>query len=317
MPLGEHLEELRKRLVYALYGLVPIAIVALAFGKQLLNFLLRPLFLSLDRAGNGSAQATGPLETFGAYIKVSLIAALIVGGPWLLWQLWRFVAPGLFDREKRFIYVLLPLSVVLTTIGVTFLYQVVMPLMLAFFLQFGADIGVRTATSAPLPANIALPTVAVLANDPPASELRPGMYWLNTSLHQLRFCTAINDNAPVIYCQTLGKDSSIRQDYRITEYIGLLLSLMLAFAVSFQTPVIVLLLGWAGIVNTEFLSKYRKYALFATSIVAALLTPGDVASMIMLWIPLYLLYELGGLLLRILPARRVAGIKPENPDAAV
>lgn len=312
MPLGDHLEELRKRLIHALMGLLPILMIALTFGKYLLEFLLRPLFSAMDENGFGAPQATGPLETFGAYVKVSLIASVIVGAPWILWQLWRFISPGLYRREKRFIYILLPLSTLLTTVGISFLYLVVMPLLLSFFLAFSADIGVRSATPAPLPTGITLPTIPVLDADPPVADLKPGSYWINTKLHQARFCISNDGITPVILNQPLNKDSAIRQDYRVTEYISLLLSLMLAFAVSFQTPVVVLLLGWSGIVNTAFLNRYRKHALFVTAIVAAFLTPGDLASMVLLWVPLYLLYELGVLLLYLLPAEKLAA--PEDPD---
>ena len=316
MPLGEHLEELRTRVAHALYGLLPIVVTALVFGKQILNFLLQPLFDALDEAGFGAAQATGPLETFGAYVKVSVIAAVIVGGPWILWQGWKFIAPGLYDREKRFVYVLLPLSTLLTTAGIVFLYKVVVPSLLSFLLLFSADIGTRTPAITPIPEGVAPSALLVLQGDPPAEQLKPGIFWVNTELHQVRYCVAAEPGAqPVILTQSLSKESAIRQDYRVTEYINLLLSLLLAFAISFQTPVVILVLGWAGIVTTTFLSKYRKHAVFITAVAAAILTPGDIASMLLLWIPMYLLYELGTFLLLILPAHRIAG-PAEGPDAA-
>lgn len=316
MPLGDHLEELRTRLIHALYGLFPIVLVSLIFGKEILNFLLKPLFAALDEAGFGAAQATGPLETFGAYVKVSLIAAVIIGGPWILWQAWKFIAPGLYEREKRFIHVLLPLSTMLTAAGVIFLYKVVIPSLLSFLLLFSADIGTRIPSVAPIPQGATLPSVLVLQGDPPADQLKPGTFWINAELHQVRYCVTLADGAkPLILTQALSKESAIRQDYRVTEYINLLLSLLLAFAVSFQMPVVILVLGWAGIVTTGFLSKYRKYAFFVTAVASAILTPGDVASMLLLWVPMYFLYELGTLLLFLLPAHRVAG-SAEGPDAA-
>jgi len=317
MPLGDHLEELRTRLIHALYGLFPIVFTSLIFGKEILNFLLKPLFAALDEAGFGAAQATGPLETFGAYVKVSLIAAVIIGGPWILWQAWKFIAPGLYDREKRFVYVLLPLSTFLTAAGVIFLYKVVVPSLLSFLLLFSADIGTRTPSVATIPDGAVLPTVLVLQGDPPADQLKPGAFWVNAELHQVRFCiAAAHDAKPVILTQPLSKESAIRQDYRVTEYINLLLSLLLAFAVSFQMPVVILVLGWAGIVTTVFLSKYRKYAFFITAVASAILTPGVVASMLLLWVPMYLLYELGTLLLYLLPAHRVAGPAADHDAAA-
>jgi len=315
MPLGDHLEELRKRLTHALLGLVPIVVVALYFGKDLLAFLLEPLWAALKTQGAAAqALATGPLETFGAYVKISFIAAAVVGSPWILYQIWKFVAPGLYERERRFVYVLMPLSIVLTSVGVTFLYMVVMPLLLTFFLEFGAQVGAREVVTAPLPEGVSLPTIIMLDADPVAPPI--GTHWINKTLHEHRYCVEVLGGTPVIYSESLRKSMGIRQEYRVTEYIGLLLSLILAFAVSFQTPVVVLLLGWAGVIDRVFLKKYRKYALFATAVVAALLTPGDVASMVLLWVPLYLLYELGGVLLRVLPASKIGGERRESPDAA-
>jgi len=317
MPLGSHLEELRTRVMYSIFGLAPIVAVGLIFGKEILAFLLRPLFNALEGAGLGSPQATGPLETFSAYIKVSLIAAVVVGGPWLFYQLWLFVSPGLFRRERRFIYFLLPLSFVLTVSGVSFLYRFVMPAMLSFFLAFGNDIGVRTVVETPVPEGIVVPTMPVLDGDPPAETIKPGMYWMNRALHEARYCVEVVGTTPIIYGSPIHKETGIRQDYRVTEYMNLLLSLLLAFAVSFQTPVVVLLLGWVGLITQAFLRKYRKHALLVTAVVAGMLTPGDIGSMIMLWVPLFILYELGGLLLRIFPASRIAGKEEPEPDPAI
>lgn len=315
MPLGDHLEELRKRLIFAIYGLIPILVLALVFGKEILGIMLQPLTDALKSQGLGSPQATGPLETFGAYLKVSFIATFVVGGPWLFFQLWLFVSPGLLKRERRFIYLLLPLSALLTTTGVIFLYKFVMPLMLSFFLSFGVDINQRNPETAPLPPNITLPVAPVLTADPPSQGLAPGMYWINSALHEIRYVVEMKDGTPVIYAGSIQKESGIRQDYRVVEYMSLLLSMLLAFAVSFQTPVVMLLLGWVGLLNHAFLNTYRKHALLVTAVVAGMLTPGDVGSMVLLWVPLYFLWELGGVLLWLFPASRVAGEpKRESPD---
>ncbi len=317
MPLGDHLEELRKRLIHALYGLAPIFVLSLVFGQHLLGFLISPLQHALLASGHDPAPlATEPLEVFGAYIKVSLIGAVVVGSPWVLFQIWRFVAPGLYDREKRFVYFLLPLSAILTTSGLLFLFRVVMPLILAFFLQFGVQIGVLAPIYADLPPNTTLPKIVILDGDPKSPA--PGETWFNKRLNEERLCISVSaSGVPEILARPMNKAAGIRQDFRVASYISLLLSLSIAFAVAFQTPVVVLLLGWAGFIDVAFHSKFRRHALFGCAIAAALMTPGDVASMLLLWIPLYALYELGGLLLRMFPASRVAaGFKGKEPDAA-
>jgi len=105
--------------------------------------------------------------------------------------------------------------------------------------------------------------------------------------------------------QTL-KPVGVRPEYRVSEYVKLLMSLSLAFAAGFQAPVIVLLLGWAGLVTPVFLRKYRRHAFLICAIAAALLTPGDISSMFAMLAPLYLLFELGIVLLVIFPAKKVA-----------
>lgn len=317
MSFGDHLDELRRRLMLSFVGVIPVFIVAMYFGKTVLNFLIRPVQSELRHAGQpASMQSTGVLETFGAYFHVSIIVTILVGSPWILWQLWKFVAPGLYNHERRFVYFLLPLSTVLTVTGISLLYLAIVPAMLRFFIPFGADIGLTAPTIAEIAPNVAIPTLPVLNGDPAAPQL--GMAWINSVLQQLRVCVGMDGTTPVILGTDLVKGAGISQNYRVNEYIQLFLTLALAFAVAFQLPVVVLLLGWAGIIDRPWLAKYRRHALLGCAILSALLTPGDPTSLIMLWLPLYGLYELGGLLLKYFPARRVAGnalaIRPGEED---
>jgi sec-independent protein translocase protein TatC len=313
MPLGDHLEELRKRLTVALYGLIPLVVISLIVGRKILGFIMQPALDALVATGYSRLMtANGPLEGFGSYIKVSLLVTLLVGSPWILFQLWRFVAPGLYAHERRFVYFLLPLSAILTVLGVAFLYFFIMPMLLRFFLDFGSTLGATPVPSAPVPEGVHLSHIAVLPADPPDPAV--GDEWINTGEMLRRTCVAIRDGKPVIYSSQLFGQLGLIPMYRVSEYVQLLLSLSLAFAAAFQTPVVVLLLGWAGIIDRKFLSKYRKHAILVCAIAAALLTPGDPASMILMLIPLYLLYELGGILLKYFPASRVAGEKPPGPE---
>lgn len=315
MPLGDHLEELRKRLIKAMFGLVPIFVVSLIFGQHLLGFLTEPLRTALLNAGQTpTPQATEVLETFGAYIKVSMIGAIVVGSPWLLYQVWLFVSPGLYGREKRFVYFLIPFSAILTTSGLIFLFRFVMPLLLSFFLHFGSNIGVTKPQLVQLPEGTTLSTITLLDGDPTDPPI--GAEWIDRARNERCVCIGKDaDGTPQILSSPLHKRTGIRQDYRISAYVSLLLSMSLGFAVAFQTPIVVLLLGWAGFVDQAFLAKYRKHALFACAVAAAFLTPGDIPSMLLMWIPLYGLYELGGFMLRLFPASKIAaGIIAKEPD---
>lgn len=310
MSFGDHLEDLRRRIIMALGGIIPILVVSLVFGKDLLGLILRPVIKQLHEAGlPQSMQSTGPLETFGAYVQISLIATIVLGGPWIIFQLWKFVSPGLYRHERRFVHFLLPLSAVLTIVGVLFLYFVIMPVMLAFFIKFGSDVALVPPTTALLPEGTVLPTIPVLAADPPSPT--PGTMWFSTELQQLRIALPNG----VIMGADLTKGAGVVQQYRVNEYVSLFLTLALTFAGAFQTPVVVLLLGWVGILDLAVLTKYRRHAIFVCTIAAAVLTPtADPLTMLLLAGPLYMLYELGVLMLRFLPASRIAS-PGEGPDA--
>jgi sec-independent protein translocase protein TatC len=314
MPLGDHLEELRRRILIGLMGLIPIVAIALYFGDRILGFVVAPVKAALKAGAQGNLQATETLETFGAYMKLSFLAAILVGSPWILFQLWCFISPGLYRHERRFVYFLLPLSVVLTISGVVFLYFIIMPILLAFFVGFGGDIAPPTIhIVVPAADAAALPMLPLLAGDPPNELLRPGMSWVNTELKSLRVVIATPEGKPpMILSSMLQVESGIQQQYRLGSYVSLVLSMSLAFAIAFQAPVIVLLLGWLNLIDDAFIKKYRKHVVFICAIIAAIATPGDVASMLLLWGPLYLLFELGVVLLKFFPARVVAG-KREEP----
>ncbi|MFG0325790.1 MAG: twin-arginine translocase subunit TatC [Phycisphaerales bacterium JB037] len=315
MTFGEHLEDLRKRLFYALLGLLPTFIIGLVVGRDLLTFLIRPVQEELLAAGLPAVlMATSPLETFGAYVRIAVVVTLLVGSPWVLYQLWRFVAPGLYRHERRFVHILVPLSSLLTAAGVVFLYTVILPVILAFFIQFGSTLGKPIVPTAPLPEGVQVGRVPVLRADPESFE--PGQMWVHGELMQLR--VAVPGEGPDTPARIVGAEltggAGIVQQYRVSEYVKMFLSLCIAFALGFQTPVVVLLLGWAGLVTPALLGKYRRQAGMAVLVASAILTPADPVSMVLLAVPLYLLYELGGLLLRLMPASKVAGDREWGED---
>jgi sec-independent protein translocase protein TatC len=319
MSFGEHLEELRTRLIWALVGIIPIFLISLYFGGWLLEFLIAPAQAQLRAAGQPEKlQSTGPLEIIGAYFRIATVVTVSIGLPWVIYQAWLFVSPGLYQHEKRFAKFLIPLSFVLSMAGLVFLYFVMLPAMLLFLIQFGARLGEPTIIAEPPAAGLVIPQGPPALKADPVSPV-PGTWWFNESLHQLRY--AVPDGAGGVK-EILGiemvRGAGIAQQYRVSEYTNLMLFMGLAFAIGFQTPVVVLLAGWLGLVDRKFLTRNRKYALFLAAVAAAILTPSpDPFSMMILAVPLYLLYELGLLMLRVLPAERVAAglLKPEPASA--
>lgn len=213
MPLGAHLDELRKRLIWAMMGLLPILIASMAFGAQILDFLIQPVEKALQAEGfPGTLVSIGPTEAFATYMKVGLIATVAVGLPWVLYQLWLFVAPGLYSAERRYVYLLLPLSSVLMLSSMVFLYRLVLPLVLAFFVNFGVTLGARHSVPHEVPAGTTFLNAPVLAADP--LKPMPGDVWLNSSMRALRVCIGEKNGQPDVCSLNLTKEAGIRPEYR-------------------------------------------------------------------------------------------------------
>lgn len=316
MGLGEHLDELRRRVAHALFGLVPVVIVACIYGKDILQLILTPANAALKAQGlPPRLQVTGALEGFSAYFYIVILATVTVGAPWIMYQVWKFIAPGLYQQERRFAYVLAPLSTVLTIAGVALMYFVMLPLALAFLIGFSVELGSEKIKSAPVEPGIVLPSLPILKADPDKPAV--GTTWYNNDLHQLRMCVGLAaDNTPIIRGLLLSPDGLIEVHLKVDQFVDLFVMLTLVFALCFQMPVVVLLLGWLGFVTPKQLGKWRKFAFAGSVVVGALVSPtGDPISLAVLQIPMYLLYELGILLLRLLPAWRVAGTTPPNKNS--
>ncbi|MBC8472859.1 MAG: twin-arginine translocase subunit TatC [Planctomycetes bacterium] len=142
MSLGDHLEELRARLILALMGLALGAIICLIFGPRILAFIQKPYY---DCQPDNKLIVIGVADSFVAYMKISLISGLILTSPWVFYHLWMFVAAGLYPNERRYVQIAVPFSVILFVTGALFFLFLVAPLSLKFFLKFGEWIDVETS----------------------------------------------------------------------------------------------------------------------------------------------------------------------------
>lgn len=352
MSFGDHLQELRTRLFRALIVPLPLAIGFFFIASDLRALLMAPLFAAL-KANRQSiqVQALNPAETITTDLKLSLVAALAVSAPWVLYQLWKFISPGLYAHERRYIHFLTPLSGVMTACGMALFYWVLLPLTLLVLVSFGAqrptmlpipveevapdgtapaapasDAGAAGAAAPKGPAAFAFP---VLSEDP--VQPKAGQAWISPSAQTLRIAVPLEDSSPNAVIALAGEAEAlvsgetasvegrlailevpltvlggVAQIYRLSEYISFALLLLLGSIVAFQMPLVVLLLGWAGLVSPKFLREKRKWAVFIMAIVAAVVTPPDVTSMLLLLVPLWLLYEFSIVLLVLVPAHRVA-----------
>jgi sec-independent protein translocase protein TatC len=309
MTIGEHLEELRKRLILGLVGLAVALIGCMVYCEDVLAILCRPLFRGLQHNHLNPQMITkGITEGFMTYLQVSIVCGIIIAGPWIVYQLWLFIAAGLYPNERKTITKYIPLSIILMLTGVLFVYFLVLPLTVDFFLKF--------TTGIPLPGpaspivNVKVPTAFPFIEGDPADP-PDGAIWYNKAQDRLK--TRILGQTRIL---PFGPENLLNPMITLDEYIGFVLTFMLVFAVAFQLPLVLLALVRIGIIDIEFLRKQRKIVWFGMTIVAAVMAPGDVVtSMIALLIPLILLYEFGIWLAQYGEKQRLAELEQSEPPA--
>jgi Sec-independent protein secretion pathway component TatC len=305
MSFGDHLEELRKRLFLAALVPLPLAIGLFFVAPQIRAILTEPVLDALRAEGlPAQLQVMSPIESLAVDMKLSLIGAILISLPWVLYQAWRFISPGLYAHERRFAHFLVPLSTLLAACGLALMYFAILPLMLRGLIAMSGNIPTLVDVT---PSSAAVgPTLPLLAADPAAPA--PGSSWVNTTEHTVRVAVPFGDSGTQaeILSLPMVRPGTLMQVYHLSNYISLIIMLALGTALSFQVPVVTLLLGWMGLVDAPMLRKWRKFAFFGALVVAAIVGPGDMLSLGLLTGPLYLLYELGILLLVVAPASRVA-----------
>ncbi|MCH8938543.1 MAG: preprotein translocase subunit TatC [Gemmatimonadetes bacterium] len=320
MSFGDHLEELRRRVLWALAAPIPLSVVVFVFKKPLIEWLCAPLMRVLEANELPRRMLVlGPAEALMTAIKLSLIGAVVLSAPWILLQGWKFIKPGLYHHERRFVHFLLPGSAILTAAGVSLLYYIMLPLMLAVLVKFGSGL-LPTPGDSPQDPRVqsileSLDAVPIRINPPNPAE--PGDAWLTWPDLELYVAVPRNTESDTTNPQTNGDAQTtveiihvagrpLSQEFRLGAYLDFVMLLILAISIAFQMPLVILLLGWVGIVRIETLRTKRKYALFICGAIGAVITPPDALSMLMMLVPLYGLYELGIILLVLAPAQAVA-----------
>jgi sec-independent protein translocase protein TatC len=292
MSMGDHLEELRRRVLYGLIGTAIAAGGCLFFGHQLFEFFCRPLITELRAKGLSTSLYYMEMgEPFMIYIKISLICAACIASPWIVYQLWQFVAAGLYPKERKYITRYVPLSIALLIAGMVFVYLIVLPWSIAFFLAFGDSIPLPKESVGQVVVQLpegGLPVFPVLRGDPAHPVV--GNIWFNELEGRLKFFLRAGDIRVIPF----GPNSLLSPHLSLPEYIDLVLTTLLTFGLCFQLPLVVLALVRMGIVEVKTLKTGRRYVYFGLAVLSATMTPGDVVTaMLALMAPLILLYELG------------------------
>jgi sec-independent protein translocase protein TatC len=287
MTIGEHLEELRWRLILGLMGFAVAAVVCLIWGTDVLGVFCKPL-TDVLRHNNVNTQVyfTQMTDPFMVYIKISLISAAVLASPWLVYQLWQFVAAGLYASERKMVTKYVPLSITLLLSGVVFVYFCVLPWTLQFFMVFALEIPLPAETTATTQSTS--PTIAeILRGDPIAPS--DGQLWYNEMDGRLKFF-----HTGKIRVLPFGPENLASPMITLPDYVDMVLGMLLTFGLSFQLPLVVVALVSVGILERDSLKSGRRYVYFALAIVAAAITPGDViTATVALMVPLIGLYELG------------------------
>ena len=306
MTIGEHLEELRSCLLRALVALVVACVICIYPAKWLLALIARPAILVLQRYNQEmSFLQTSPVEVILIYIKVVLIAGVVIAAPIIIWQLWNFVAAGLYTREKKYVYRLIPWSVGLFIAGVLFMYTLVLLVSLGFLVRFSTWLplpnveptfwekpliggrGPEMATTQPAIADF--PPVPLLDEDP--CDPPTGHMWYNLRERRLKLQGV--EETWSIPLRRDGQRSMVTTHFKIGDYLSFILIMTIAFGLAFQMPLVVYFLGRSGLVPVESLRKYRKFVILIIVFIAGILAPPDLFSHLMLSGPMILLFELG------------------------
>ncbi len=310
MSFGDHLDELRGCVIKALIGVAIGTIGALIFGKQILQIICLPLLVV--QYFNGlppHLQVLAPTAAFTAYLKIGFLSGLIITMPWVLYQIWHFVSLGLYPRERRFLRMIVPISMGLFVLGVLFLYFIVLPIVLQFFISFNKTFATPDMTPTVFQRMVLAdkehPDRALKSFEPqhlPVLDQDPdqpgvGDIWVNSTTRRLIVKT---DSGFLSTPLKSGASSTTMQSqFAIDFYISFVLMLALAFGIAFETPIVVFFLAWSGIMPRAAMARGRRYVLLATVVAAAILTPPDVISQLLLAVPMYLLFEVGMLAARV------------------
>ncbi len=274
-PLIEHLAELRTRLIRSVLAFIVGIVLAFTVAEPILQFLLKPIEATLRSLGDPSPtlQYTSPQEYLFTLFRISMVFGFGLSFPVIAHQMWRFVAPGLYRTEKSAFLPFIIASPIMFFLGASFAHFVVTPLAMNFFLGF-ADVS------------------SIFAN----------------------LLTSSSPNLPPEAAVVPETTDGVRITFfgKVNESLDITLKFIMAFGLCFQLPVLLTLMGKAGLVSARGLAQVRKYAMVAILLLAAVVTPPDVVTQLILFSVVYGLYEISILLVKMVEKKRVQRLREEG-----
>lgn len=316
MTFGDHLEELRRRVIYALLGFAVAVVICWSAGGFIIETLNAPYTVAMEQLGYDPRMVQlNPIESFVEYVKITMEFALVLSAPWMLFQIWLFVAAGLYPSEQRIVRLFAPTSIGLFVLGASFMIAIVLSGLLKFLISvsmwlplpddenflyrwLNKSTPAQVQTTQPVTLPLAAPVF-----DGDLAQVTDGDVWINRSKRRI----SVRYDGETYYAplQPAGQQKYVQPFFSIAEYLGFVVNLSLAFGLGFQIPIVVVFLIVLGIVPASAIASARRYVLLGVVIFAAILTPTpDAATMLLLSVPMYLLFEIGLVVGRMLEKQR-------------
>ncbi|MCY4541415.1 MAG: twin-arginine translocase subunit TatC [Rhodobacteraceae bacterium] len=322
-PLIEHLTELRTRLIRSVLAFIVGMVICFTVWEPIFHFLTDPICQALDDREQQCGLILIKLqEGFFVAVRISVMGGLMLSFPYIAFQLWRFVAPGLYKTEKRAFLPFMIASPFMFMLGAAFAFFVVIPLAFNFFLGFQQEAGFLDGAveSAPVASQEA-PTASGSDSAQQGADTGTGNAVVSgappTVPEESAGDVAAGDDSSFGWLSLPGGSlpaAGVTFQGSVAEYLTLTIKFILAFGLCFQLPVLLTLMGKAGLVTASGLARVRKYAVVGILVLAAVVTPPDVITQVILFVVVYGLYEISIWLVRRVEARLKARLKEQGLD---